>query len=233
MDLATLGFDVPPFRLSGVVVGALLNDPAQLSALGDAVHQPPHKAPPAAPVLEVKPRHTLAGDGAEVVLPAGEEALDVGASLGVVIGRTACRVAVAEAMAHVAGYLIAADHSLPLAIHYRPAVRLKARDGYCPLGPRVVPAAEVPDPEALEATVAVDGVVVHRHGFAGRVRGVATLLADVSAFMTLNPGDVLLLGRSHGAPRARAGQSVAITVTGLGTLHSRVVAETADVGAPA
>ena len=233
MDLSTLGFDVAPYRLSGVVVGALLNDPAQLAALGDVVHQPPHKAPPRAPVLEVKPRHTFAGDGAAVVLPAGEVELEVGASLGIVVGRTACRVPAAEAMAHVAGYLIVADHSLPLAAHYRPAVRLKARDGYCVLGPRVVPAAALGDPEALEVTLSIDGAVVHRHGLAGRVRGVSALLADVSAFMRLNPGDVLLLGRSHGAPRVRAGQAVAITVTGLGTLHSRVVAEAAEAGVAA
>ena len=233
MDLSTLGFDVAPYRLSGVVVGALLNDPAQLAALGDAAHRPPHKAPPTAPVLEVKPRHTLARDGAAVVLPAGEEALEVGASLGIVIGRTACRVPADKAMAHVAGYLIAADHSLPLTAHYRPAVRLKARDGFCPLGPRVVPAAQVADPDALAVIVSVDGQVVQHPTTAGRVRGVAALLADVSAFMTLNPGDVLLLGRSHGAPLVRAGQSVAITIAGLGTLHSRVVAETADAGVSA
>lgn len=233
MDLSSLRFDVAPFRLSGVVVGALLNDPAQLAALGDAVSRPPHKAPPSAPVLEVKPRHTLAGDGAAVVLPAGEAALEVGASLGIVIGHTACRVSAAEAMAHVAAYLIAADHSLPLAAHYRPAVRLKARDGFCPLGPRVVPATEVADPDALDVTVSVDGELVHQHTTADRVRGVAALLADVSAFMTLNPGDVLLLGRSHGAALVHAGQSVAISIAGLGTLHSRVVAETVDAGAAA
>lgn len=233
MDLSSLPVDVTPFRLGGVVVGALLNDPAQLAALGEAVNQPPHKAPPRAPVLEVKPRHTLAGDGAAVVLPAGEAVLEVGASLGIVIGRTACRVTADAALGHVAGYLIAADHSLPLAAHYRPAVRLKARDGFCPIGPRVVPAVEVSNPDALAVTVAVDGEVVHRHTTADRVRGVAALIADVSTFMSLNPGDVLLLGRSQGAPLVRAGQSVAITIEGLGTLHSRVVAEAATAALPA
>ena len=218
-------FATPPYRLSGVVVGALLNDPAQLAALGDAAHQPPHKAPPRAPVLEVKPRHTLAGDGATVRLPAGETGLEAGASLAIVIGRTACRVAAADAMGFVAGYLIAADFSLPLAAHYRPSVRLKARDGFCPLGPRVVPAAQVADPDALAVEVRIDGELVHRHGTAGRVRGVAQLIADVSEFMTLNPGDVLLLGRSQGAPLARAGQAVAITITGLGTLRCTLATE--------
>lgn len=228
-----LRFDAPPHRLSGVVVGALLNDPAQLQALGHAVHEPPHKAPPRAPVLEVKPRHTLAGDGAAVVVPAGEAALEVGASLGVVIGRTACRVPAADAPAFVAGYLIAADFSLPLAGHYRPAVRLKARDGFCPIGPRVVPAALVADPDRLDIDVHIDGRLAHRHGTAGRIRGVAALIADVTEFMTLQPGDLLLLGRVHGAPLAHAGQSVEITIAGLGTLRSRLVAESAEAGAPA
>lgn len=225
MTSSLLRFDVPPFRLSGVVVGALLNDPAQLAALGEAVHQPPHKAPPRAPVLEVKPRHTLAGDGAVVVVPAGESALEVGASLAIVIGRTACRVAADDAMDFVAGYLIAADFSLPLAAHYRPSVRLKARDGFCPLGPQVVPAAQVADPDALTIEVRIGGAVVQRHGTADRVRGVAALIADVTEFMTLQPGDVMLLGRSHGVPLARAGQAVEITVTGLGTLRCTLAAE--------
>ncbi len=225
MSCPPLSFDVPPYRLSGTVVGALLNDPAQLAALGEAVHAPPHKAPPRAPVLEVKPRHTLAGDGAAVELPAGEAALEAGASLGIVIGTTACRVGAARALDHVAGYLVALDFSLPLASHYRPSVRLKARDGFCPLGPAVVPAAAVADPDALHIELSVDGVVVHRHGTAGRVRSVAALIADVSKFMTLHPGDVLLLGRAHGAPLARAGQAVAARIEGVGTLHARLVAE--------
>jgi 5-oxopent-3-ene-1,2,5-tricarboxylate decarboxylase/2-hydroxyhepta-2,4-diene-1,7-dioate isomerase len=233
MSPLQLGFDVPPYRLSGVVVGALLNDRAELLALGDAVHRPPHKAPPQAPVLEVKPRHTLAGDGDAVVVPQAEAALEVGASLGIVIGRVACRVPAADAMAVVAGYVIAGDFSLPLAGHYRPAVRLKARDGFCPIGPRVVPAAAVHDPDDLAVEVAIDGRIAHRHRTAGRVRGVAQLIADVTEFMTLRPGDLLLLGRAHGAPLACAGQSVAIAIAGLGELHSRLVAEPATQGEPA
>lgn len=225
-----LPFDDDRQRLSGVVVGALLNDPAELQVLGEAAHQPPHKAPPVAPVLEVKPRHTLAGDGAEVVVPAGAAALQAGASLGIVIGRVACRVTAGDALRHVAGYLVAADFSLPLPGHYRPSVRLKARDGFCPIGPAVVPAAAVPDPDDLPVEVALDGVLAHRHRTGPRVRGVARLVADVSEFMTLNPGDVLLLGRGHGAhgvPQARAGQQVQVTIGGVGTLRCRLVDEEA------
>lgn len=225
MNPPSLRFDVPPFRPSGVVVGALLNDPAQIAALGEAAHRPPHAAPPSAPVLEVKPRHTLAGDGAVVVVPAGESTLEVGASLAIVIGRTACRVAVSEALRCVAGYLIAADFSLTLESHYRPSVRLKARDGFCPIGPAVVPASQVADPDDLAVEVRIDGEAVHRHRTGGRVRGVAQLIADVSEFMTLSPGDVLLLGRAHGVPRAHAGQRIELAIEGLGTLRCVLAAE--------
>lgn len=203
---------MPP-SLSGTVVGALLNDPAELAALGQAAFQPPHKAPPVAPVLEVKPRHTLAGDGAVVRVPAGEERLEVGVSLGIVMGRGG-----------IAGYLVAADFSLPVAQHYRPAVRLKARDGFCPIG-GVVPAATVATPDALGWALHVDGHRVHSGSTGGRVRNVAQLVAAVSEFMTLAPGDVLLLGRGHALATVRAGQSVAASIEGVGTLRCSVAAE--------
>jgi 5-oxopent-3-ene-1,2,5-tricarboxylate decarboxylase / 2-hydroxyhepta-2,4-diene-1,7-dioate isomerase len=207
----------------GTVVGALLNTHAEIAALGAAAFQPPHKAPPVAPVLEVKPRHTLAGDGAHVLLPAGEDGLDVGVSLGIVIARVACRVPAETALAVVGGWLVAVDFSLPVTSHYRPAVRLKARDGFCPLG-AVVPAAAVTAPDALACELRVDGQAVLRSSTGGRVRGVAQLIADVTEFMTLQPGDVLLLGRGPTLALVRAGQAVRASIDGIGTLRCQVVA---------
>lgn len=220
-----LAFDVPPFRLSGVVYAAVLNDARQLAALGSVVDEAPYKAAPVHPVLTPRPRNTLARDGDAVVVPAGIEGVEVAASLGIVIGCTACRVPEAGALACVAGYLIVHDVQLPLASHYRPAVRWKARDGFCPLGSRVVPASAVPRPDALSVRTSVDGKLLHESTTGGRVRGVACLLADVTDFMTLQPGDVLMLGAAHGAPLVRAGQSVASEIEGLGRLVNHVVAQ--------
>lgn len=214
-----------PWRLSGVVYTALLNDPQQLAALGDAVHQPPHKAPPAHPVLALRPRNTLAGDGDAIGVPPGAPALQTGPGLGLVIGRTACRVPAASALDWVAGYLVANSLGLPVSSHYRPAVRQMARDGFCPLGPVVTPAAAVPHPDDLAVTLLVDGLPAWQGRTGGRVRGVARLLSDVSAFMTLQPGDVLLLGITADAPLALPGQSLAVTIDGLGTLHNTLVVE--------
>ena len=229
MTLASPGFDVPPYRLSGVVYGALMNHAPQLAALGDAVNMPPYKAPPQFPVLAVKPRHMLAADGDAVVVPTGAVGVEVGASLGIVIGRVACRVPVAQALDFVAGYLAVNEVQLSAvgndSSHYRPAVRLKARDGHCVLGSQVVARQQVPDPDALAVQVSVDGVLVQQSSTGGRVRGVAQLLADVTEFMTLQPGDVLLLGAAHAAPRVGAGQSVVIHIEGIGSLHNCIVAE--------
>jgi 5-oxopent-3-ene-1,2,5-tricarboxylate decarboxylase / 2-hydroxyhepta-2,4-diene-1,7-dioate isomerase len=224
-SLLSVAVDGPPWRLSGTVYGALLNHAPQLTALGETVHQPPHKAPPQAPVLEVKPRHMLAADGAVVRVPAGTAALQVSASLGIVIGAVACRVPAARAMAHVAGYLIVGDVCVPVPNHYRPGARFKARDGFCPLGARVVPAAEVRNPDTLIGRVEVDGVVVHEFTTGNRVRGVAQLIADVTEFMTLQAGDVLALGVAHGAPLVEAGHAVVLTIEAVGSLRLRVEAE--------
>ncbi len=210
--------------LSGTVYGALANDPALVAALGNAANQPPYKAPPQAPVLYVKPRNTLAAAGSRTELPAGEAAFELGAHLGLVIGRTACRVPASQAVSHLAGYLAVADLSLPHASYYRPSLRFKARDGSCVLGASITPASAVPDPNALAVRVSVNGQPAQAASTAGRVRGVAQLLADVTAFMTLRPGDVLLLGASHGAPLVRAGQSWRIEIAGLPALEGAIAA---------
>lgn len=228
----SLSFDWAPFRLSGVVVLARLNHRAELTALGDAVSQLPYKAAPQGPVLAIKPRNTLGVDGNAIEVPAGVASLDVAASLGIVIGRTACQVPAAEAMDFVAGYAIGVDIGVPHASHYRPAVRQHARDGFCPIGPQVVAADAIADADALAVEVTIDGETAQRTDTAGRLRGVAQLIADVSEFMILRPGDLLLLGASAGAPQVRAGQVATVSIEGLGSLRLPFVAEpTTEVAA--
>lgn len=219
--------ETPPYRLTGTVYGVLMNHRPALYALGEAVDQVPYKAAPKAPVLFVKPRNTLAGDGQAVAVPDEPGQVEVSAQLGIVIGRQCTRVSPEVALAHVAGYLVVNDISLPHSQFYRPSVRLKARDGFCPLGARVVPADQVAQPDALEVRVLIDGQLVQVSNTGNRFRGVAQLIADVSAFMTLMPGDILTLGGSQGAPLARAGQTVRIEIDGIGHLSTPLIREQA------
>jgi 5-oxopent-3-ene-1,2,5-tricarboxylate decarboxylase / 2-hydroxyhepta-2,4-diene-1,7-dioate isomerase len=217
-------FAFAPYRLSGVVYGTLLNARAALAALGDAVHQPPYKAPPLAPVLYLKPRNTLLASGEPVVVPAGVAALEVGASLGLVVGRPACRVAVTEAGRFIAGYTLVLDFSVPHADFYRPSVRLKALDGSCLVGPGVVPGATIADPDALALELRIDDRLAQQASTAGMLRPVARLLAEVTEFMTLMPGDVLMLGVPAAAPLAGPGSRVVATLEGVGRLQVELVA---------
>jgi len=209
----------------GTVIGTLLNHRDALAALGEQVHAAPYKVPPQAPVLYLKPRNTVIGHRMPVVVPGEAPELEIGATLGVVIGRTASRVAEAAALAHVAGYTVVNDISMPRASLYRPSLRHKCRDGFCPIGPAIVARDRVNDPDALAIAVAIDGTDVWRSSTAGMIRPVARLIADVSEFMTLHPGDVLMVGVASGAPRARAGQRVTITIDGVGVLENPLVGE--------
>jgi 5-oxopent-3-ene-1,2,5-tricarboxylate decarboxylase/2-hydroxyhepta-2,4-diene-1,7-dioate isomerase len=218
MSLCAVAFEIAPFRFSGTVLGVLHNDRASLAAIGPAIDAAPYRGAPKAPVLYVKPRNTQVGPGAVAEVPAGGE-LEVGAAIGLVIGRTACAVREADALAHVAGFVIVADLSVPQASWYRPQIAAKARDRSCVIGPRVVARPDVGDPAAIGLRVRVDGVLVHARSHVDWARMPARLLADVTEFMTLAPGDVVLAGVAHAAPCVRAGQSVSIEADGLGELR--------------
>src|SRR6185295_11597818 len=194
--------DAPPFRLSGTVVVALLNHRDSLAALGDAVLAPPY-------------RGTLLVDD-----DAGE--LAVGASLGIVIARTSCAVREGDALAHVGGYLVACDASVPHASHYRPQIRATARDASCALGAAVVARDAVGDAGALAVRTFVDGELAVATSTAELVRGAARLVAEISDFMTPVPGDVVLAGSAPDAPRVRARARIAVEIERVGRLETRV-----------
>ena len=212
---------VPPLRSRVCHVAQPPNSAWQ--DLGEAVNQPPYDGPPRAPVLYVKPRNTLAASGEPVSVPAGVPELELGACLGLVIGRPACHLDEARALDYLAGYLIVNDVNVPHLPYYRPSIRSVARDGFCPIGPRVVPKAAVADPDDLTIRVFIDGELKQQATTAQLVRPVRRLLADVTEFMTLSPGDVLAVGAAAPAPRVRTGQQACIEIDGLGRLESSFV----------
>ncbi|MDF8364319.1 fumarylacetoacetate hydrolase family protein [Achromobacter anxifer] len=206
------------------VVGAALNTRQALDALGDAVEAAPYKAAPKAPVLYIKPANTYARNGEVIALPADVDEVEVGACLGVVFARQATRVSEAEALDYVAGYRVVADLSVPHASYFRPALKQKCRDGFCPIGQDLAPVAAVGDPGALDIEVRIDGQVAQRASTTDLIHPVARLIAEVTQFMTLEAGDILLVGAPHGAPRARAGQRYDISISRVGTLGNPLAA---------
>lgn len=156
--------------------------------------------------------------------PSGQETLEIGAALGIVIGRRATRIDPAQAADYIAGYTVVSDVSVPHASYYRPAVRYKCRDGYCPIGPWVMAREQVANADALAMVVRINGEERQRNHTGNLLRPVAQLLADVTAFMSLEAGDVLLAGVPEGAPLARAGDTVEIEIEHVGRLRHGIKA---------
>lgn len=209
----------------GTVYATLLNDAPALAALGESVHAAPYKAPPKAPILYIKPRNTQVGQGAKVVVPDEAAGVQVGASLGIVIGRTASQVSVVQALEFVAGYTIVADLCVPHESVYRPSVRFRARDGFCVIGPTVVARRHVADPDVLDIAVDIEGKPTFHATTGTSIRKAAQLLADVTDFMTLAAGDVLTLGVPHGAPIAHANEKVRISIADWAPLSFSTIAQ--------
>jgi len=215
---------LPP--VSGTVFGIALNDRALLESHLDSFNQSPYDKPPAKPVLFIKTPNTRNGHLGSVARPTGER-LQPGPSLGVVIGKAASRVSEADALAHVAGYTVVNEFSLPEDSYYRPAVKAKCRDGFCPIGPWVTDATEVGDPSGLGVRLTVNGELKQEGNTANFVRPVARLIAELSEFMTLHEGDLLIAGVPAGRVDVQPGDEVAVEIDKVGTLVSLVTEEDA------
>ncbi|MEN5254403.1 fumarylacetoacetate hydrolase family protein [Pseudomonas protegens] len=209
----------------GTLFGVALNYQGLLQSHLQSFTQPPYQKPPVKPVLFIKTPNTRNSHEAPVVFPQGVERLQPGPALGVVIGKRASRVRLEDALEHVAGYTIVNEFSLPEDSYYRPAVKAKCRDGFCAMGPELVPAAEVPDPHALSLELWVNGERVQHNSTANLVRSIPQLIAEISEFMTLHPGDVLITGTPEGRVDVRPGDRVEVQISGLGRLANTIVAE--------
>lgn len=217
-----LTFEAP---VAGTIYGAQLNYKGALAALGEAINEAPYMSPPHAPILYIKPANTIAAHKSGIPLSDDVSKLAIGAALGVVIGSTATRVCEPEALDYVAGYTVVNDVSVPHVSVYRPAIRQQARDGFCPIGPWVIERDAVANPDALGIRVFINGELRQENTTANLIRSVACLLVDVTDFMTLNPGDVLLVGVPEDAPLAGAGDQVRIEIDEVGWLENTIVPE--------
>ena len=171
--LFSIACDVAPFRLSGTVYGALLNHRSALAALGPAVRLPPYNAPPVAPVLYIKPRNTLALPDSVVSIPPGTPELEVGACLGLVIGRTAW----------VAAHALSTWRFSPRRARIRASPVRPSASCYDTVG--AVTACRGGGSRRAE-TVPTSMALAHTSNTADR-SGRAQLLADVSSWATLRP----------------------------------------------
>ncbi|HET9558840.1 MAG TPA: fumarylacetoacetate hydrolase family protein [Actinomycetota bacterium] len=185
---------------------------------------------PSEPVLFSKYANSVVGPGADVVVPPDAGKIDYEAELAVVIGRRASAVPIGEALDHVAGYTCANDVS-SRSLQFRSSQWLlgKAIDTFLPLGPYLVTADEVPDPQALGIRCLVNGELRQSSDTGQMIFGVAELVSFASRTITLEPGDVLITGTPAGVGMAadpprylRPGDRMRIEIDGLGELDNTV-----------
>jgi 5-oxopent-3-ene-1,2,5-tricarboxylate decarboxylase / 2-hydroxyhepta-2,4-diene-1,7-dioate isomerase len=179
---------------------------------------------PPAPSYFMKPPTTLNGHRGTINRPHGAEFLNYEGELAVVIGERMKGVGVDKVLDHVAGYAPANDVGLHDFRHAdRGAMlRVKGQDGFLPIGPSVVPAAEF-DPTNFELTTTLNGEVVQQATADDLIWGVAYQLADLNRLITLEPGDVILTGTPANSRPMDVGDVVAVEISGLGRVESTVV----------
>ncbi len=210
---------------NGTLFGVALNYQGLLGQRLAEFEQAPYQKPPVKPVLFIKTPNTRNSHEGAVVYPAGVERLQPGPALGVVIGKRASRISEADALAHVAGYVIVNEFSLPEDSYYRPAVKAKCRDGFCALGPELVPVGQIADAGQLTLKLFVNDELRQENTTANWVRNVAQLIAEISEFMTLHEGDVLITGTPEGRVDVQPGDRVSVEITGCGRLSNTIIAE--------
>ncbi|HMM55904.1 MAG TPA: fumarylacetoacetate hydrolase family protein [Candidatus Desulfobacillus sp.] len=215
----------PPVAGISKIVGVGLNYRDHAKEAGLAV--------PQEPILFMKATTCLGGPDDPILLPPGSAKTDWEVELALVIGTTARRVPVARALEHVAGYCVANDVSEREWQLERGSQWDKGKgcDSFGPLGPWLVTADEVADPQALRLWLELNGERMQDGSTADMVFGCAELVSVTSAYMTLLPGDVILSGTPAGVGLGRRpqrflrpGDRLRLGIDGLGVQEQQVTA---------
>ena len=214
------------FMPTGTVYGTLLNFQGEMDALAPQMSQAPYKAAPRAPVLYVKTANTWTANGSDIVLPPSASQVEVGATIGMLIRPLALVKYARTATFSIANYVLMNDLSIPHASFFRPPVKYKCVDGFLGVGSQLMSAELAGDPARFKLDLHINGELRQRIDFAHLVRSANQLLADVSEFMTLQAGDILMLGCDAGRSLAQAGDRIDIHAPGLpafGTLSNTLL----------
>jgi 2-keto-4-pentenoate hydratase/2-oxohepta-3-ene-1,7-dioic acid hydratase in catechol pathway len=220
---------LPVASVDGLRTGAPIAKPGAVVCIGlnYAAHAAESGvAPPANPVVFYKHPNTVVGPYDEVLVPRGSTKTDWEVELAVVIGKTARYLETDEdALACIAGYTVSNDVSeraLQLEVSGGQWSKGKACETFNPLGPSLVPADEVSDPQALGLRSWVNGEVRQDSNTRDMIFSVAALIRDLSQYMTLDPGDLVNTGTPEGValsgrfPYLSPGDTIECEIDGLG-----------------
>ena len=179
------------------------------------------------PLVFLKGPGTLIGHRGQTRRPTDVSFMHYECELAVVIGCTAKRVKVGDAMKHVAGYTVCNDYAFRdyLENWYRPNLRVKNRDTATVLGPWFVDAADVPNPHELTLSTHVNGRRTQQGHTKDMINDIPSLIEYLSEFMTLQAGDVILTGTPDGVINVNPGDEVVTEIQGIGRLVNTIVSD--------
>ncbi|EJA5054398.1 fumarylacetoacetate hydrolase family protein [Salmonella enterica] len=182
---------------------------------------------PEEPLVFIKAPNSLTGHRQVSVRPDDIEYMHYESELVVVIGKTAHKVPAEEAMDYVAGYTVCNDYAIRdyLENYYRPNLRVKSRDTLTPIGPWMVDRDDVADPHNLALSSWVNGELRQRGTTADLIFNVPFLIAYLSEFMTLQPGDMIATGTPKGLSDVKPSDEVVVEVEGVARLVNRIVSQ--------
>ncbi|MBU2982275.1 fumarylacetoacetate hydrolase family protein [Lentibacter algarum] len=187
---------------------------------------------PKEPIIFNKSASCLAGPNDALTLPVGSEKSDWEVELGVVIGRRAQNVSVEDALGYVAGYCVINDLSERAFQTERGGqwTKGKSAPGFGPCGPYIVTADQVPDPQSLRLKLSLNGAVMQDNMTKDMIFSVAEIIAHMSEFMALVPGDVIATGTPEGVGMGlkpqrflRSGDVMELEIEGLGAQRTEVL----------
>ena len=212
--------DLNKIDTQGNIFGIALNYKCLYETLQAQFNEKPYVKAPIKPVLFIKTPNTRNQSGQAVIKQAADT-LQAGPSVGIVIGKSTTRVSKSEAAAHIAGYVVVNEWSLPEESYYRPAIKAKCQDGFCTLGEAVARDA-VSDIQQLELRVLVNGEVKQVGNTANWIRTPEQIIEEISEYMPLNEGDIILTGTPLGRVSVNAGDVVRVEIDQLGAVENTV-----------
>jgi len=218
--------------------GPCVTDPGKIICIGLNYRRHAEEtgmAIPEFPILFNKFNNTLTGHGSEVPLPRNSQKVDYEAELGIVIGRTAKYVTEEDALDYVFGYCTANDLSArDLQMRTSQWLAGKSCDKFSPIGPYLVTADEVGDPNQLDIQCSVNGELRQNSNTSDMIFNCKQIVSYVSQCMTLSPGDIILTGTPEGVVMGyppedqvylQAGDVVTVQIEKLGAITNTMVSE--------
>jgi len=176
---------------------------------------------PKEPLLFIKPSTSVIGDKAQIIAPPQSQKLEYEAELAIIIGQQAKNVGIDQADNHIFGYSCANDFTArDLQLSDKQWTRGKSFDTFCPIGPGIVPSINHDD---ARIELAVNGEVRQNSNLNQLIFSTREIVSYVSAQMTLLPGDVILTGTPHGVGPVNPGDTMTVSIDGIGILTNELV----------